>query len=255
MTKLRIGCVPFLNAKPLIYGLDEVVLLSPVALASKLHSGDLDVALVPTAEVLEHPEYYVINGPAIVSEGAVGSVLLFFRGDLDSLRTVYLDPVSKTSNALIQILLRGCLGLSSVKFIALHEKLPSEIGPNEAILVIGDRALQEAVTLHGTEILDLGLAWTRWTGKPFVYAVWAGKDREKMCNVKDILLRAKRGGLENMNEICEAQKVCSVDEAKSYLTNRIRYHLDSKAIEGFLSFQQVGIEWGLFPRMNPPQFL
>jgi len=48
---LRIGCVKYLNARPLIYGWSGAVDFDhPAALCRKLEHGDLDVALVSSLE-------------------------------------------------------------------------------------------------------------------------------------------------------------------------------------------------------------
>jgi predicted solute-binding protein len=72
---IRIGCVPYLNAKPLLEGLDGVLLLPPADLVGRLVSRALDVALLPAIEVLRRGLEHV-PGIAIASPGKTDSVRL-----------------------------------------------------------------------------------------------------------------------------------------------------------------------------------
>ena len=93
LSKLRVGCVQYLNAKPLIHGYDgPVVFDHPSALARDLARGALDVALVPIFEALRDPRYLIADGVAIASDGPVFSVFLALRGPLAEVRTIALDP-------------------------------------------------------------------------------------------------------------------------------------------------------------------
>ena len=112
LASLRIGCVQYLNSKPLIYGYDgPVVFDHPSGLARDLAAGKLDVALVPTFEALRSPHYTLVEGVAIASDGPVYSVFLAHRKPLAEVRSVALDPASLTSVHLLQVLLCEYHGL------------------------------------------------------------------------------------------------------------------------------------------------
>ncbi|MBO0696299.1 MAG: hypothetical protein J2P56_09395, partial [Verrucomicrobia bacterium] len=69
---LRIGCVKYLNARPLIHGWDgEVDFDHPSALCNKLAAGKLDVALVSSFEFLRNPIYRIVDHISISSDGPV----------------------------------------------------------------------------------------------------------------------------------------------------------------------------------------
>ena len=83
LSEARIGCVRYLNSKPLIHGHGgEVSFEVPASLADGLHSGRLDVALSPIFELMAHPGYLVVDGVAIASRGAVFSVFVAYAGEL-----------------------------------------------------------------------------------------------------------------------------------------------------------------------------
>ena len=109
----RIGCVRYLNSKPLIHGHGgEVSFEVPASLADGLHSGRLDVALSPIFELMAHPGYLVVDNVAIASRGAVYSVFVAHAGELREMRTLYLDTDSRTSFNLQRVLLAEFHGLT-----------------------------------------------------------------------------------------------------------------------------------------------
>jgi predicted solute-binding protein len=58
LKSLRIGCVKYLNARPLIRGWpDNVAFDHPSALCQRLAKGQFDVALVSSFEFLRNPIY------------------------------------------------------------------------------------------------------------------------------------------------------------------------------------------------------
>jgi chorismate dehydratase len=165
---LRVGSVPYLNAKPLTYALGpSIVSLEPSLLATELRSGALDIALVPLLEVLEAPEgtYRVANDIAIGSERAVYSVYLNHAVPLARIQTVALDPASRTSAELARIVLEKFHHLK-VRYVAPGESA-------DAQLLIGDPAIAYRQAHPEQKYLDLATAWREFTQLPFVFAVWA----------------------------------------------------------------------------------
>ena len=112
----RIGVVPYLNALPLIEGLDgrpdvELRRAVPSRLSRWLADGEIDAASLPIIDAGADPGYRVVPGIAIASRGPVRSVCLFHERPLDELRTVVLDPASRTSVVLLRILLERRFGV------------------------------------------------------------------------------------------------------------------------------------------------
>jgi predicted solute-binding protein len=74
---LRVGCVRYLNAQPLIFGgAGDVLFDHPAVLCRKLADVELDVALVSSFEYLRNPIYSVVDGVSVASAGPVHSVFL-----------------------------------------------------------------------------------------------------------------------------------------------------------------------------------
>ena len=103
---LRIGCVKYLNARPLIRGWPgEVDFDHPSALCKRLAKGELDVALVSSFEFLRNPIYRIVDDVSISSDGPVYSVVVAHRGDICEINEIELDPASQTAVNLLRCLL------------------------------------------------------------------------------------------------------------------------------------------------------
>ena len=231
---MRIGCVPYGHAKPFSGGWagEEVVWDHPKDLVGRLKSGEVDVALVPVWEVLTNPGYRVIDGLAVGSKGEVRSVAVFHDEPLEKCGSITLTKHSMTSVQLWRVIAEGKLKLK------LRE---SENG--EARLLIGDEALREWEKRKGRGVTDLGQVWFEWTGKPFVFAVWALRPAWKGGEEIEKFRRACRVGIEKRGDLAENEA------EREYLTECIRYELGEEEKEGMREFARRGglrdpeIEW------------
>jgi len=166
----RVGSVKFLNAVPLTRGLeDQVVFATPARLAEMLRAGELDAALVSVTEVLFHDLYDVLDGIAVASLGQVLSVFLAHRSPPEQIRQVFCDTASLTSVSLLKVLLAE-RGLKP-EFLPLASY--TDAVQHDAVLLIGDPAIDFLRAPHEHQIWDLGAEWSELTQLPFVYAVWA----------------------------------------------------------------------------------
>ena len=249
LSALRVGCVQYLNAKPLIHGYDgPVVFDHPSGLARDLAVGVLDVALVPIFEALRHPRYLLADGVAIASDGPVYSVFLAHRGPLAEVRTIALDPASLTSIHLLQVLL--------AEYHGQHPQL-LEIAafpaPADAVLLIGNQAIDFRERDAGAHrLLDLGEEWRRCTGLPFVYAPWLLRaDLPDAPAVADELRALQRHGTARIAEIVRAD---SHDPALSerYLTEHIRFGLGPGEKAGIEKFRELLVRHGFIPESDEP---
>jgi predicted solute-binding protein len=219
---MRIGCVPYDHAKPfwVSWKVEEVVWDHPKELVGRLKRGEVDLALVPVWEVLTGPSYRVVDGLAVGSQGEVRSVAVFHDKPLEECRGISLTPHSMSSVQLWRVVSEGAWGLK------LEER---EDG--EARLRIGDEALREWTERKGRGVTDLGKAWWDWTGKPFVFAVWALRGG----------FEPKPGEIEKFREGCLAgiakrAELAEGELEKEYLTKCIRYELGPEEKEGMAEF-------------------
>ena len=222
---IRYGCVPYLNAVPLIEGL-QPRLAPPRELAGMHHSGELDVSLLPVVELFDHPELTHVPDIAIASRGAADSVRLFLKVPLERVRTVGLDPHSRTTNALVRVL-----------FARKYRRAVTFADDGDAVVTIGDRTFG----MTG-ESLDLGQEWFDLTGKPFVFAVWMHrKGHAQASEIHRRLTEAKRAGLQRLDSIAAEEaprRGLSIERARDYLTRKIRYTLGAEELEGMELFRQ-----------------
>src|SRR5579862_1263638 len=128
LAPFRVGSVRFLNAAPLVRGIeDEIILATPAKLAEMLQKDELDAGLVSITEVLFNDRYDVLDSMAIASLGEVKSVFLAHRKPLEEAREIFCDTASLTSVELVRVLLaeRGIrpefMALESYDFAALPD--------------------------------------------------------------------------------------------------------------------------------------
>ncbi|MCX6969536.1 MAG: menaquinone biosynthesis protein [Verrucomicrobia bacterium] len=233
----RLGCVPYLNARPLIHGL-EATLEVPAVLSRRFLAGDFDAALIPAFEMLRLPAPRIADGFGICSVGAVRSVIVAHRHPLDQTPEIVLDPTSRTSVHLLQILLSE------------HLKNPARLvdrseDPQAARLIIGDPALRFQETMDpGWRIFDLGQAWHKWTGLPFVYAVWTLADNAP-AGTADLLRQAAVNGLAARPAI--SAKESDPAAALDYLTHSIHFPIGPDERAGVEEFRRHLVSHGLLP--------
>lgn len=176
--RLRVGRIGFANCTPLFLALEEggsdgtveYVRGVPTELNRLLREGGVDLSPSSSAEYLTNPHLYgFLPDLSISSIGPVASVLLFSQVPIESLdgRTVGLSPASATSVMLLRVLLEGRFGLSP--------RYGEPGDGSDAILWIGDKALAEAKRGAWPLVYDLGELWYRFTGTPFVFALWIAR--------------------------------------------------------------------------------
>ena len=255
VTPVRLGAVGYLNARPLVYGLERAPRFDlrfdvPSECARLLHAHEIDLGLIPSIEYLRGPRTYEIApGPAVVSHGAVASVAIYTRRDPKDIRTIAMDTSSRTSVALATIVLKHQYEVTPAP-IPLPPDLESMLAQADAALIIGDAALMLDHAAHGVEKIDLGEAWTRASGLPFVYAFWAGWPRAVMSEDAAALQQARDAGLARVDDV--ARQYYPGDPTKQgrasrYLRDNIQYFLGSQELEGLQTFYRYAAELGLVP--------
>ncbi|MGI8671176.1 MAG: menaquinone biosynthetic enzyme MqnA/MqnD family protein [Luteitalea sp.] len=252
---IRVGAVGFLNARPLVHGLDAQPVLTlrldvPSVCADLLHAGHIDIGLVPAIELLRGPVTYdVVPGLAIGCRGAVNSVAIFTRVPIDRVRRLALDVSSRSSVGLARVLCRQQFDIDPVLVDAAPD-LAAMLDFAEAALLIGDPALQAPWQALGAEKIDLGEAWQTLTGLPFVFAVWAAQPGVLSSSVVSVLQEACRVGQAAIPAIAAAaagDDVARVPLLVSYLRDNIRYELDDAALRGLGYYLALAAADGLAP--------
>ena len=256
--KLRVGAVSYLNTRPLVHGLRDLapeidlVFDLPSRLSDRLAVSDLDVALIPSIEYFQDPEYRIVSDACIACRGPVLSVKLLSRVPPEHIRTLALDEGSRTSATLLRILLRERFQLQP-----RLERLPLGAGvadtQADAILLIGDRAIHAPPGAFAAE-WDLGDEWTRWRRLPFVFAMWVARPGVETHSLALALSAARDLGLANLETIARqaAPEVDLTTEAcLSYLRDNLHFFLGPEELQGLRFFRERAVAMGLAPPEKP----
>jgi chorismate dehydratase len=252
--RIRVGAVEYLNTAPLIYNFREfapeadLVLDVPSRLADRLAEGELDVALIPSIEFFQNPGYTIVSDACIGCRGPVLSVKLFSRKPVAQIRTLALDEGSRTSAALVRILLKERFGLAP-------EIEPLPIGASlgdttaDAVLLIGDRAINSPPGRFA-EVWDLGDEWWRWAKLPFVFAMWVARPGVDLGNLDNAFGHARDAGVAHLDEIAKheaAGKGLTVPQCLAYLRDNLYFYLGERERRGLALFYERAVEMGLAP--------
>lgn len=251
LAPFRVGSVPFLNAAPLVRGIeDEVVLATPAKLAEMLQKDELDAGLVSITEVLFNDRYDVLDSMAIASLGEVQSVFLAHRKPIEEAKEIFSDTASLTSVNLLRVLLAE-RGLKPE-----FKPLPDYAGAaqRDYVLLIGDAALDFLRAPYSHEIFDLGAAWMELTGLPFVYAVWALRRGVENATLRQQLREARDFGLDTLDSIIRSRTEYDYDFRKDYLSWHIHYHLGTDEKRGLAKFIELLRKHGIGP-VHEPKFV
>ncbi len=258
---VRVGAVSYLNARPLVRGLErsperfDLRFDLPSACASLLHSGAIDLGLIPSIEYLSG-EYRVVPGIGVVSDGHVASVAMFTRVPVARIRSLALDTSSRTSVALIKVLCARYFRIAPA-FVSAGPDLAAMVAEADAALLIGEPALLAPYQPLGLEKIDLGAVWKEMTGLPFVYAFWAGAP--SVLTPADIrVLQAARDAGRRESDDVAAQYFAGEPEKQelgaAYLRECIRYHIGERERAALARFFALAAEIGAAPPTRPLRF-
>jgi predicted solute-binding protein len=262
---LRVGCVKYLNARPLIRGWQGPAEFDhPSALCKRLANGELDVALVSSFEFLRNPIYRMVDDVSISSDGQVFSVVMAHRGEISQIEEIELDSASETAVNLLHCLLAE-LGLNArlVPKGEFETQMQREApGRINARLFIGDQAIRFRQKYTSEfHFWDLGEQWKKLVDLPFVYALWLV--RPEVADPKPIAnhLRALRDeNLANLDELIAGTVAGFADRGQwkelnqellsRYYRDHLRFSFGEKEKQGLRAFANLCANNGLLPKRD-----
>ncbi len=260
----RISLVHYLNAAPLgwsflhgpLRGRFEVTLASPARCAGQLALGEVDLGTIPSIEYQRIPDLKIVPGIAIASTHRVRSVLMVRRRNAGKIRSVALDTNSRTSAALLTLLLRFRMGINP-EFVHCDPNPSEMLRRCDAALIIGDAALQ--ISSEEYDITDLAEAWVEWQQRPFVFALWACRGRANLPeDLVEVLWEAKRWGCASRREIAAeyARRLhLPADFLEQYLLKNMDYEMGEAHLQGLEKFYALAFEAGLLSELAAVRFL
>jgi chorismate dehydratase len=238
--KIKVGIINYLNVKPFLYGIKrsdiikdiELVETFPARLAEMLLNDEVDVGIVPVAIIPEMKEHHIISDYCIACDGPVASVCLFSEVPVQKIKKVWLDYHSRTSVALVQILLKRYWNITPEIHDAKNEEFRHLIEGDTAGLVIGDRAFEQRK--RSTYIYDLGEAWKDYTGLGFVFAAWVA-NKSLPATFVEAFNQANAHGLQHIKEVVKENPYALFD-LNQYYTHNIHYLMDERKKAGLEEF-------------------
>lgn len=263
---LTLASVSYLNAKPLLAGLEREAGIAlrlgvPSELRALLEHGEADAALLPVFDLFDSPlPLRMLAAGGIGCDGPTLTVRLLSRTPIERMRSVMLDPDSHTSVALLKVLL-AWRGLSP-RYVAWpvaatgeararsERPLPDEEDA-DAVLLIGDKVVTAPREPGGfPHELDLGEAWKRATGLPFVFAAWTVRtdgDAET-GRLERLLSDARRRGVADARRIAERHAPAHgwpIDLARRYLGEILHYSIGPPQLAAIRRFGEACRKMGL----------
>lgn len=280
MTRVRLGAVSYLNARPCVAGLDrdprfDLRFEIPSRCAAQLHEGAVDVGLIPSIEFLRGSDgpdgYRIVPDVAIASDGPVASVAVFTKRPIGDVRSIALDASSRTSVALTRVMCARAWHIDPVFEPAVPD-LDAMLDRADAALLIGDVALLTRPTVRlpvpsersqagkpdatSVQKIDLGELWTKMTGLPFVYAFWAGRPGALTAEDVRLLQEARDEGVANPDRVSAGyfgDPALQTIGAR-YLRDNIKYRLGERERVGLETFYRYAAEADLVPAVSGVRF-
>lgn len=237
MNKIKISAVAYTNTKPFIYGIERSELINQIDLsldipsdcAAKLIHNQVDIGLIPVAAIPFVPNAHIVADYCIGSVGAVNSVFIFSDVPASKIKTVKLDPQSRTSNKLAQVLLKYHFKVN-VSLITNQEE------QTDAIVLIGDRTFGRRDDFEYA--YDMGEEWMKFTGLPFIYAAWVANKEIPSPFIADFNA-ALKFGLAHRKELLKELPTPAHFDLEDYLMHKLDFELTaekSAALDLFLGY-------------------
>lgn len=269
---VRIGRISYMNVAPIYYGLGghtnddwyTITSAPPAVLNRKMAVGELDISPVSTAAYADHQdEWLILPNLSISCDGPVMSVVLASRygiRDLDGKRVVISDE-SASAAALLRLFFREHDVRPEISCRKLDDN--NSLSGADAVLVIGDAALNGKWQKTYRHVWDLCGAWKDATGLPFVFALWAVRKQyahehaAQVARTLEILNRSRRKGCANLAAITASlQKSCDLerDVLERYF-NGLQYDLDAVKFTGLQTFYSRLYRCGLIRAPVKPRFI
>ncbi|MBS1522902.1 MAG: menaquinone biosynthesis protein [Bacteroidetes bacterium] len=243
MKKIRISAVSYTNTKPFIYGIQHTSIIDQIDLsldipsdcAQKLIDDKVDIGLIPVAATLNLPEWHIVSDYCIGANGAVNSVFIFSNCDIHEVKTIQLDPQSRSSNNLAKVLMKNFWKVEPEQIVNAPDYAQSA-DPYTAFVQIGDRTFGKKQQFK--YVYDLAEEWQKMTDLPFMFAAWISNKPITQEFVDQFNISLKYG-LDHRPELLKELPKRDDFDLKDYLMHKLDFTLTEdkkKALYLFLDY-------------------
>lgn len=276
---VRLGCVSYLNTLPLIEGLGKLAdarltLTAPSRLIDLLVDDQVDLALVSLIDYQRSPvELAMLPVGMIGCDGPTMTVRLFSAKPIDQIQRIHVDVDSHTSATLVRVLGRAATGRVpeiewfDVDAARAERDQATDAGRAadwpEALVLIGDKVVTDSPpAIRYPHQLDLGEAWKRDTGLPFVYATWMCRadraDDPTILASAATLDRQRRHNATRLDAIAAARapvRGWPLADARTYLKRMLRFEVSPPARRAVDRFFDEALAAGLIQERRPTRWI
>jgi len=238
--KINISAVSYTNSQPFIYGLKNTGIINKINLsldipsdcAQKLIDNKVDIGLIPVAAVINMPYWKIVSNYCIGANGPVNSVFIFSNCPVHEIKTLQLDPQSRSSNNLAKVLLKNYwkvspeMQVNTVDYAASTDK-------HTAFVQIGDRTFGKKNQFD--YVYDLAGCWREFTGLPFVFAAWIA-NKELPDEFLAEFDNALKYGLDNRDKVISNIAAHNNFDVHDYLMNKLDFTLTDDKLKALHLF-------------------
>jgi chorismate dehydratase len=228
-------------------GLYDLEFATPANCAEAVRQKKVDIGIIPSIEYHRMERLEILTGVSVASKNEVKSVRLLSKVPIEKVQNVSVDNASRTSAALLRLLMRKFYS-RWVNIIPAYPRPEEMLKRADAALLIGDVAL--TFNGRGMEVYDLAAEWRKFTGLPFVFALWAGPEDARLGRCRKDFEDSRDYGLAHVDEIAAEYAVklnLPPETIKAYLTENIDYSLDEENRKGLRLFSKLAREAGIIP--------
>jgi chorismate dehydratase len=207
----------------------------PSDCAQKLIDDKVDIGLIPVAAALNLPEWHIVSDYCIGATGAVNSVFIFSNCDIHEVKTIQLDPESRSSNNLAKVLMKNFWNVNPQQIVNAPDYSQSA-DPYNAFVQIGDRTFGKKQQFK--YVYDLAEEWQKMTGLPFMFAAWISNKPIPQEFVDQFNVSLKYG-LDHRPELLKELPKRDDFDLEDYLMHKLDFTLNEdkkKALYLFLDY-------------------
>ncbi len=260
----RIGCVSFLNSKPLIEAVvgradTHVEFAVPSHLLELVERNAVSTALLSVVDYqLSQVPLFLVPAGAIGCDGPTLTVRIFSKVPPEKIKRVHGDTDSHTSVILAQVILRERWG-AYAPLVPLEAREGEHRGGHETMLLIGDKVVNASPPAAEYPFqLDLGEEWKKLTGLPFVFAMWMMRADAVDLDLARLLDAARQQGAEMTEQLLDrhcTEKGWPRDLARRYFTEYLKYEVTPRSRQGLAKFYELAAKHSLLKITRESKYL